>query len=294
MGSSGVLLIATGHANYIRMAFSMALSIKVTNPDCKIALAHSKGLDALLSHKERSYINTFIEVPEEFHTYNGKTEHPMVKTRMYELSPWDKTLYFDADSVWFHTKKIDDLFKVLDGQPVSFQCREKFDIQTEWGCLWNVKQGGLKAIREIYKIEDHRDIYEIQSSMMYFEKGDKAEEFFRVANDCYVKRPFEFFTWAGGIPDELVFNIATALCRIELKNFPFTPLYFVDYLNPRERNAIFEKYYALSMAGNYLPSSVVEFYNSLVRWNYTRHQAHVRFPYLWKNKKQFLPERQSA
>ncbi len=292
--TKGVLLIATGHANYIRMAFNMALSLKVANPECNIALAHSKGLEALLTHKERGYFDKFIEVPEEFYTYDGKPEHPQVKTRMYELSPWDHTLYFDADSVWFQDKKIENLFKELEGQPVSFQCRHKFDIQTEWGCLWNVKQGGLKAIREIYGITDNRDIYEIQSSMMYFEKCDKAKEFFEVSYDCYVKRPFDFFTWAGGIPDELVFNIATALCKIELKNFPFTPIYFVDYENTKERNLIFQKYYAMSMAGNWLPSNIVEFYNTLVKSNYTKHQAHIRFPYLWENKKQFLPERQIA
>lgn len=292
--TKGVLLIATGHSNYIKMAFNMALSLRVTNPGCLIALAHSKGLNELLSQNEKTYFDKFIEIPSEFYTYKGDTEHAMVKTRMYELSPWDHTLYFDVDTVWFNTKKIEDLFNSLEGEAVSFQCREKFDIQTEWGCLWNVKQGGLKAIREIYNITDNRDIYELQSSMMYFEKGEIARNFFETAHDCYIKRPFEFFTWANGIPDELVFNIATALCNIKLKTFPYTPLYFIDYAHPRERTKIMDNYYALSMAGNWLPNPVVEFYNSLVKWNYTRHQAHIRFPYLWKNKKEFLPERQIA
>lgn len=292
--TKGVLLIATGHSNYIKMAFNMALSLRVTNPECLIALAHSKGLNELLSHNEKSYFNKFVEIPEELYTYKGEIEHPMVKTRMYELSPWDHTLYFDVDSVWFNTKKISDLFSELEGEPVSFQCKDKFDIQTEWGCLWNVKQGGLKAIREIYNITDNRDIYELQSSMMYFEKGEIAKNFFETAHECYIKRPFEFFTWANGIPDELVFNIATALCNITLKKFPYKPLYFIDYAHPRERTKIMNDYYALSMAGNWLPNPVVEFYNSLVKWNYTRHQAHIRFPYLWKNKKEFLPERQIA
>lgn len=287
---NGFLIIATGHANYMRMAFNLAFSIKVADMSQRIAIACSKGLQSILTDAQREYVDQFIEVPESMYTINGNIEHPYVKTWMYELSPFEKTVYLDADSVWFHTQKPADLFKLMDGEKVSFQCDKEWDITGEWGCIWNNKHGGLKAIREIYNIPSDRKIYEIQSSFMYFEKSDEAKQFYDFAREAYEKRPFEFFTWANGIPDELVFNISTAVNNIRIKTFPNKPLYFFEYLPTRHRTKILGDYFALSMAGNHLPNDVIEFYNDMVKYSHARHQR-IKFPYLWKNKKQFLPER---
>ena len=294
--TKGVLIIATGHPNYIRMAFNLAFSIKFKS-NIPIAVAHSEGLNEHLNDNEKMFIDQFITVPKEYYTHEGNIEHPMVKTRMYDLSPFDQTIYLDADTIFFQERPIDDWFKDLEGQEVSFQCEHKWKMGDEWGCLWTSdgsdSNKGLSQIKEIYSLPDDRTIYEMQSSFMYFEKGEKAKAFYDTAKEIYIARPFNFFVWANGIPDELVFNISTAINEIELKTLPYKPLFFFEYHNNRDRTHIYNNYYALSMAGNNLSTSVIDIYDTLIKFYYSRIRK-VRFPYLWKNKKQFLPERSKA
>lgn len=279
------------------MAFNLAFSIKFKTPGCSITIAHSEGLDKHLGHAEKLFVDKFVVVPQDYYTHKKKVEHPKVKTRMYDLSPYDHTIYLDADTIWFKERSIDDWFKELEGQEVAFHCEHKWSIKDEWGCLWTSEPDkpnkGLAQIRSLYKITDDRTIYEMQSSFMYFEKGVKSKAFYDTAAEIYIKRPFKYYTWAGGIPDELVFNISTAINKIELKQFPYKPLFFFEYHDNRDRTHIFNNYYALSMAGHNLPGSVISIYDTLVKYYYSKIQK-VRFPYLWKNKKQFLPERSKA
>jgi len=303
----GVIILALGHANYGRMALNLAISLKSKN-EVDVCLLHSEGMDTIYNHNERQFFDRFVKVPEDYYTYKGKKEYQMAKTYMYDLSPYQRTIYLDADSIWLPDKNINELFHKCWNNPVLFQCIHQWDIQKEWGCLWTACDGpneGLKQIRELYGIKDNRTIYEMQSSFMYFEKSAVASAFYHTAKDCYLKRPFQFFQWNNGIPDELVFNISTAINRITLPEFPYTPLFFVDYAHrfqgdPRRetrfnnRNTIFQKYYAFSMAGNSNPQRAVELYDDLVKGYYSMYPSRLRFPWLWKQKRQYLETREAA
>jgi hypothetical protein len=310
MIEKGVIILALGHANYGRMALNLAVSLKSVNGmnGVHVTLLHSAGIETLYNHNELQFFDGFIEVPENYYKFQGDKEYQMAKCYMYDLSPYQKTIYLDADSLWLPERKIDSLFDECYNQPVSFQCIDKWDIQGEWGCLWTAgkeKNDGLKQIRELYDITDNRTIYEMQSSFMYFEKSRVAKAFYDTAKECYIKRPFWFYTWNGGIPDELVFNISSAINEIKLPKFPYTPLWFIDYENRfkndnsrsislRNRGTIWSKYYAFSMAGNTNPQRAVEIYDDLVKGYYSRFPAKIRFPWLWKQKRQYLTTRLAA
>lgn len=306
----GVVILALGHPNYGRMALNLAVSLKCVNgmEGVDICLLHSDGMDTIFNHEERQFFDRFVKVPEHYYTYKGNKEYQMAKTFVYDLSPYQRTVYLDADSIWLPNNKIEALFHKCWNNPVLFQCIHEWDIQGEWGCLWTAgkeKNEGLKQIREIYNITDNRTIYEIQSSFMYFEKSRVAKAFFSTAKECYIKRPFWFFTWNNGIPDELVFNISTAINRIKLPEFPYTPLFFVDYAERfkgdpkraaefKNRGTIYNKYFAMSMAGNMVPQRVIELYDELVKGYYSQFPARIRFPWLWKQKRQYLETRAAA
>jgi hypothetical protein len=307
----GIVILALGNSNYGRMALNLSVSIRANNPELseRICLLHSKGMLEWMNQNERAFFDDFIEVDEILYTYKGNKEYQMAKTAVYDLSPYKRTVYLDADSIWLPTRKTKDLFHECWNNPVLFQCVSEWDIQKEWGCLWTVrKEGpndGLKQIREIYGITDHRTIYEMQSSFLYFEKSRVAKAFFDTAKECYIKRPFHFYEWNAGIPDELVFNISTAINNIKLPRFPLTPLFFTDYThsfkgdpsrdcNFGNRKTIFDRYYILSMAGNVNSASSMDLYNSMVKSSYAMYPSKIRFPYMWKQKRQFLTTRQAA
>ena len=307
--SKGVVILALGHANYGRMALNLAVSIKCSNPDASVCILHSNGMLNNFNNNERAFFDKFVEVPDEYYTYNGDKEYQMAKTFIYDLSPYDTTIYLDADSIWLPGRSLEDLFKKCYYNPILFQCVHKWDIQGEWGCLWTVRKDqpneGLKQIREIYNITDNRVIYEMQSSFLYFEKSKVAKAFFDTAKECYIKRPFHFWEWNSGIPDELVFNISTAINNIKLPSFPFTPLFFDDYSrnykgDPQrecsfgKRDTIFSKYFAMSMAGNPNSANTISLYDDMVKASYSKYPSKIRFPWLWKQKRQFLSTRQAA
>lgn len=303
------MILALGHANYGRMALNLAISIKGKGWETNICLLHSHKMLDNFSPNERSFFDQYVMVDESMYTHNGAIEYQMAKTSIYDLSPYDNTVYLDADSIWLAENNPKELFGLCKNNPVLFQCVHKWDIQDEWGCLWTCRDGlpneGLKQIREIYGITDNRTIYEMQSSFLYFEKGIVARNFFDTAKKLYTERPFHFWTWNNGMPDELVFNISTALNNIKLPLFPFTPLFFDDYTRTfkgdtkrectySKRDTIFNKYFALSMAGNTNSTSVTNLYDDMVKMAYSRFMSKVRFPWLWKQKKQFITTRIAA
>lgn len=317
--SKGIVILALGHAYYGRMALNLAVSIKSVDKSANITLLHSTGMLDIFNHQEKSFFSngdingdyqtSFIEVPDEMYSHVGKKEYQMAKTFVYDLSPYEYTVYLDADSIWLPTRTPDEMFALCWNNPILFQCINEWDIQKEWGCLWTVKENqpneGLKQIRELYGIEDNRTIYEMQSSFLYFEKSRVGKAFFDTAKEAYIKRPFHFWTWNGGIPDELVFNISTAINNIKLPWFPFTPLCFNDYTwnfknDPKRectygnRATIFNKYFGFSMAGNTNASSAMSLYNDIVKASYAQFSSRIRFPWFWKQKKQFIDTRETA
>ena len=317
--SKGFVILALGHSYYGRMALNLAVSIKASDTSANVTLLHSKGMLDPFNRDERAFFSngdingdyqlSCIEVDESLYTFKGNKEYQMAKCSVYDLSPYDQTVYLDADSIWLETLKPDQLFAKCWNNPVLFQCINEWDIQKEWGCLWTVQKDkpneGLKQIRELYGITDHRTIYEMQSSFLYFEKSRVAKAFFDTARECYIKRPFHFWEWNGGIPDELVFNISTAINNIKLPEFPYTPLCFNDYTwnfkgDPKrdcsfgKRDTIFNKYFAFSMAGNTNSSNAITLYDSMVKSAYSKFISRIRFPWFWKQKRQFISTREAA
>jgi hypothetical protein len=299
--SRGVLIIATGHTNYYRMALNLAVSLKTVNRSTKIALACTENIQKIITMGESSFFDESIIIKESDLIVNGKLEHPTAKVMMYNLSPFDETIYIDADSLWLPKNKIEDLFALVEKNQVAFQSVHLHDLNTEWNCLWTAQDGGINT--GIADIKNHYGlkkgtIHEMQSSFMYFKKGKKAEKFFKDAEDFYRNRPIFFHIWSGGMPDELAFNVSSAINQTKVTPHPLTPVYFADYdpnryLMGRRRNEIFNDYYIVSMAGNQSPKSMVDMYDDVITEAYMYNQTRVRFAWKWQNKRQFSAERAS-
>jgi hypothetical protein len=293
--SQGVLIIATGYPQYYSMALNLAVSLKTVN---KVDICLVTDLSDMIRPGHEYFFDIVKNVTKEDMKVNGKVENASLKTRMYELSPFSKTVYIDADSVWLPERKIDHLFEECSDSPVYFQVVHEHDLSKEWKCLWTASDKGNTGLADIRKLigREKGRIYEMQSSFMYFDKSKKAKKFFDDANKFYIERPFYFHTWGDGMPDELAFNVSTAINQTKLTKFPFTPCYFVDYdmnkyLMGQNSVAIQKDFYLMSMAGNANPKRMVDLYNDLVTLYYSRNQIRIRFPYLWQNKKQFASNR---
>ena len=303
MENKGVIIVALGHDNYRKMALNLALSIRVSNPDTQIALVCNEGVEEKFNYFESKYFSHFIEINEKDYTINGKREIPLAKTMIYELSPFDETIYIDSDSIWIKNKKVDKLFnefKHLDFGFTLYHQNAHYPVDSDNSNFWFKEGETVKDLRKYFTLKKDAYYYHLQSSFLYFKKSKQAEAIFTKAKDLFIKRDFEFRDWADSMPDELAFSLSLLNLDYKVDN-PYRDIFYYPMseiieddkkrgVKPTERNLIENNYYFISMAGHVMSKGLKDLYNDHVKWNYAQHQ-NIKNPFLWIDKKDYLKER---
>src|SRR5688572_20063663 len=120
---TGILIIATKHPMYGRMAYNLAATIKAGNKECPVAVLHSgRGLQHL-SEFNKEIFDYLIEMPE--HDYRVGT-----KLFAIDYTPFENTLVIDADNLWFQKRNPVDLFKELENFDFSAISEGMIDFST--------------------------------------------------------------------------------------------------------------------------------------------------------------------
>ena len=275
--AKGILLIAIGSNEYLEMAKNLAMSIKNTEPEMPICLAHN------YEYIDKSLFDFTIKVPDESWNTNGKVEYIKVKTWMYDFSPFEQTIFLDVDMVWLFNKKPSELFN------------ECVDLD------WTMSNTGLSDRSIWCKIEDVRAIYpnvnmwNYHSECIYFKKSEKVKKYFDTVKETYINPPISGTNFGGAsIADELAFQLAS----LKLNEFPhkenWLPIFWyardkkTNHLQPYKLS---EQYYAYSIGGNKLPSTVKGNFSTIS--NYHSKKSGFGKPYKVRDKKSFIPERRS-
>jgi hypothetical protein len=271
----GILLIATKHPYYGRMAFNLAVSIRATEPDVQIAVLHSgRGL-AHLTDRQKEVFNHIIEI---------NVEGIEAKLVAYRNSPFEQTLYIDADTAWLPKHTPTELFEKLDGVEFTAITEGYFDIETKENKLrWDYYLwADVDEIIKAYKIERGR-LYQYRTEVMYFEKSDTAEVLFdrayKIFKDPKVKVTTQF---AGGVPDELAINIASATLGLHPHEFNWQPSYWErarkNDIRMRKPAELYEKYFLISTGGNRSAPNTVKFYTRVVAAAFRKVGLQFLFP----------------
>ena len=212
-GKSGILLIAIGKGVYSHWAANMAASLRYNNPDIPIAIAVDSNCKKFIPQAEMKLYDHVIEIE------TGKPG--WIKLNMDLYSPFEKTMYLDVDGLC--VRDIKPLFELCEGKAVASQVVGTWDETAEtWTCQWM----GLPDVKKTYKLPEKYNIQEINSSFMYFEKGKKADKFFKQARENYNENYKTI--WGGAFPDELAYNVATAQVGIDL-DLDMHPINFLLY-----------------------------------------------------------------
>ena len=112
---TGILLIAVGHGNYAKMACTLACSIRANGIELPIALVHDANTYRYITDEYRGFFNEFIAIPDECITLGEKTCYIKAKAHMYDLTPFDSTLFLDVDIVASNNGKLAEVIKELEG-----------------------------------------------------------------------------------------------------------------------------------------------------------------------------------
>ena len=199
---NGIIIIATGHPGYGTLAYNLAVSIKAVEP-IQIAVIYDTPGIKYLDKKKQSIFDFMIELPADFRSGFG------TKLHLDQLTPFEKTLCLDADMLWLG-KKPSALFAELEGV--------QFTAITE-GSSENINNkyyfwADYDEIKSAYKVDK---VWQIRSEVMYFEKGTKV---FSKARELNPEKKLKTIRMFGeNIPDELYFNIATAILIIDMPVF---------------------------------------------------------------------------
>lgn len=270
----GIVIISTKHPNYGRLAYNLALSIKATE-NVQIAIVKDDVALSHLTDEQKKFFDQIIDLPEHYGTGF------QTKLHLDQLTPFDKTLYLDADMVWVGYKKPSELFKELNG--ISFTGITEGD---------NIKPNpkyyfwaDLKEIQDQYKVDK---VYQWRSEVLYFEKGTKV---FKKARELKPEKKLKTIRMFGPyIPDELYFNIATAILGVE-PHKKWMPAYWL-----RMNNDVMPKpgdlangYYLLSAGSNWASNQMKKMYDNTMRVVTNK----LKVPYLFplKSKKEWAPGR---
>lgn len=282
--SRGVVLISLGHVNYGNYALQLARSIKYVDDSIPITLCYN---NSSIGHI-KPYLHTFgntIEIPKEYYITNGLNDYIKAKTHLYDLSPYEETIYIDADVIWCPQKKITELFNEVSESNITIANRGKEEIK-------NAKAGFIhwakpSDIASVYGNEGW--IYNLASEMIYFKKCIEVESFFEVAKEVYLNPQINYKKFAHHLPDELAFEIAILQTGVSFRS-PYLPFYWEQAekkaLQPHK---IYKDYYAYSMGGNTNTTGQEQIYNNLA--NHYNSKFKVNGYYPAKNKKNWLNER---
>ena len=257
----GVVILSLGNPLYGEFASNLAISIRAYS-DIPVTVLHDKTSLATLD-KDRMKMFDKVAVPESEFMYQGKGIYQRVKTRLYDYSPYDETLYIDADSLM--TKDVSGLFGGNDfsiGSMGYYDCKEEKVVDEKYW-FW----AEPISLKKHYKLKNK--IGKTYSGIMCWRKGEVAEKMFKAATKVYDDRTNRKLTktWGGDIGDELCFNVAIGLTDYEPADW--MPIYFEPY-HGSLRHAQMLEYHGITLAGNEPPPYVATLYKEKCREHASR------------------------
>jgi hypothetical protein len=234
----GILLMAYGNA-YHQYAYNLAYSIKFYSKE-KVFLLCDTIPDVDTSVFDQ------IEIFEPAKREDGQYDHCQNKIDIYARSPFKKTLYLDVDAVCL--KDISPILDSLDGWRIYSQMVDCGGRHDSIGySVW----ASNDTIWEHFKLDNKAVLPALQTSIIYFEKGDFSNDFFsqlaiNYSNHLSKEQYASMWGRNQSHPDELYYSVTMAQFGI-LPDYGIQPVFYAH--KKISVTEILEKYYILSQYG---------------------------------------------
>lgn len=247
--NKGIILIALGR-KYNELAYNLIKSVKVFNPELKFAVITDTAVDEFLLVYDEVIIPETKHYIEDGHLFNPF----MLKTYLYDYSPFDETIYLDVDAVCL--KDISGLFSEFKIQEVG---RFKKDEKTN--SVW------FKSLEELFSAYELKNEYpEYNSSFISFSRCKRNEEYFDLVKKLYRDRRIPFIKIGCCYPDELAFGIASSMLNWYSDNGTSLPICFWwEQANVLKLSEIKERFFFIGLAGGYISSKYLGYYHSILK-----------------------------
>ncbi len=298
--SRGVLIMAMGNPNWGKLAVNLAMSLRFTSPDIKITLAQAGSGAAQIGEFGKTLFDKIIPIDQKYYTKLQRggenpiitTEYLKAKLAMYKLSPYDETIFLDADMVWCPKRPITDLFNELNKVDFaianrSFTSLDKEGLGDDFG-VW----ASPKKVKKLFKFKEGK-YYNLSSEMVYFKKTKEVGKLFSDALKIYDRTDLHkagLKMFNGAIPDELPLTIAMIKNDLYPHKDSYLPIYWESAEHKHlEGGALFGSFWAYSMGGAFTENRMKKIYNNLVQ--YYCNQYSQRHPFKYIDKRSWMPGR---
>lgn len=277
----GVCIITAGSPYYGGWALNLAMGIKFVEPETNITLLnYGLGKNHIIA--QLNIFDNVVEIPDEMVTSKGQKSMIRSKLCLHELSPYNETIFIDADVIWFPNKKISNLFDELKDIDFTIGSRNKTDIDDKTRLIWS----NSKDLRQFGDT-----CYNLSSEFIYFKKTDKNAKFFELCKSIYDSPPIKFTRFAGDVPDELAIQLAMMMTDIKPHKDRFLPFYWEHFEKKMKKvpEIYATDYYGYSIGGAAVNSHQKSIYDNLVRFYSSKFGLTNSF--LSKNKKDLFKNR---
>ncbi len=279
----GVLIIATGHHIYGRMAYNLAVTIKAKSNNLPIALIFQESAIKHLTPSHLEIFNILIKTEKKWNE---------LKLTAYTHSPFEQTLLVDADLLWMKDN-VEQIFDELKKR--SFTCVNEgyYDIDTDKDYSTPIYGFGGPTAQELakaYKLKSGK-LWKIRSELILFKKDKKAESIFTKSWEIYNDPKVNNETFAGVFPDEFAFDVALNICKYDCHIDKWQPTYWPNlyrFYIP-ELHKINKKYYAFSFGGNAATRNAKSIYDVIMQAACKK--LGLQYTFKLQSKKDFLTER---
>lgn len=281
----GILLVATGHPYYGRMAYNLAATIKATGTIVPVAVIHDENALSHLNEQQLAMFNKRIKL--------RKKHKDICSLRMdlHKLTPFDQTMALDVDMLWFNTDPM-DLFSLLNDRDFTIVNEGYKDLDTGDDHTSRIYTywSDLQAIIESHGVKGR--FYQVRGEFLLFNKTDKVAQLYDTAKKILLEPKVKVDDWANGVvPDEFALNIALNLHGIE----PHAPIWQPAIWPGRNRmpppplHIMNKQYHAISFGGNVLPAKMRELHDLIAKAAFAK--LGLPFEFTIQPKRHYLTER---
>jgi hypothetical protein len=277
----GVLILALGHPNYLKMAAVLAASIRINNPSLAIALATNS---TAIPQEYMSLFDICLPIEEDFYRVNGIAEFIKAKLHVYDITPFTETIFLDADQVMIPGRDLAKVFDELAAIDITFSNTGPSETS-----IW-------ADIKEVQQLYGNKPFWNYHSEFVYFKKCAAAKKYFNAAIKVYkdnkIKSAKRFAN--ATMADELAFQAAAIVTGIYPHKQNWLPNFWFDRDQRNSRKYPYEltDYITYSIGGNIVPQVVKNNYNILAKSYFAK--LGLSNPYQVEDKRNFLPERKNV
>lgn len=249
----GIITIATKHALYGNYAYNLAVSLRAVAPEIPIVvIGDSIGLSHL-NESQKSIFNDIVE-PKRSHYFKGDKCTPLsLKYHLHEYSPFDTTIFMDADTIISPMADIEHLFSDLE--PHTFTIANRGEQKPSQGISQWIDSD---YVRTPYW-------YDLSSEFIYWKKDEKSAKIFESALKHYQNDSIAVKAFAGDKPDEPFLMMGMIEQGVRPHASPFKPSYWYAAEKFASAMEVKKKFIMFSLGGKIIPRHQKSIYDEFCK-----------------------------